>query len=115
MVGVLLVCIVAQGLLAVFEVIPSRLMQPVSALYMVPFMVFGLSRRSKTSLLLLWPGLYGLHAILILASAPILFTGRWDALNLFLPSSAYGILAGAGALLYSRFALYRLRRLASSS
>ena len=82
---------------------------------MVPFLVFGIAPRLNGSLLLLWPGLYGLHAILILAGVPILFTGRWDALNLFLPSAAYGMLAGACALLYSRFALYRLRRLASGS
>lgn len=63
-------------------------------------------------LALLWPGLYALHAILILAGAPIVLTGPWEALNMLIPIAGYGMLAGLASHAYGRFALHRLRRLA---
>ena len=59
--------------------------------------------------MLLWPGLYALHAILIVAGAPIVFTGAWEGLNMLLPVAGYGLLAGLAGHIYSRFALRKLK------
>ena len=66
-------------------------------------------------IMLLWPALYALHAILILAGVPILFSGHWDALNMLIPTVGYGLLTGLIAHVYSRFALWKLRRIARDS
>jgi hypothetical protein len=60
---------------------------------------------------LLWALLYTLHALLILAGAPIVFHGKWWNLNLALPVFGYGILSLLAGHIYSRVALRRLRRL----
>jgi hypothetical protein len=90
------------------------LMQPVSALYLVPFLTFLVlvQRPRSTYVWLIWPALYTAHAISILAGAPV-FTGRWDAMNLLLPSLGYGLLTAMIAQLYSSYALARLKRLAT--
>ncbi len=59
----------------------------------------------------MWPALISIHAILILAGAPILFTGRWVGLNMLIPIFGYGLLTGLLSHLYSRVALRRLKRL----
>jgi hypothetical protein len=107
-------CIVASLILGLLGYIPQRYMQPVSALYVVPFLVVlnVLMRPAVGWLMLLWPALYALHAILIVAGAPILFTGAWDGLNMLIPVAGYGLLAGLVAHIYSRFALHRVKRLA---
>lgn len=93
--------------------IPIRDLQPVTALYAVPFLLFlyWIQRPRIGPLMLLWPLLYALHALLILAGAPILFPEPWDSLNILLPTFGYGFLAAALAWLYSRYALFRLKRL----
>jgi hypothetical protein len=85
-------------------------------LYCVPFLVILtlLMRPAIGWLALLWPALYGLHAILIVAGVPILLTGRWEGLNILVPMAGYGILAGLVAHLYSRYALRRLKRIAQA-
>ncbi len=91
--------------------IPAGYEQPVTALYVVPFLIFLAPENGIAGLL--WPLLYGLHAILILAGAPITFHGKWsDLKNLLLPIFGYGILSLLVGHLYSRIALRRLRRLA---
>ena len=65
-------------------------------------------------LALLWPALYAVHAILIVAGAPILFTGKWVSLNMMVPVAGYGILSALIAHLRGRFALRKLRRLAGA-
>ena len=62
--------------------------------------------------MVLWPVLYALHAILIVAGAPILFTGEWVGLNMLIPTVGYGLLAALVGHLYSRFALHKVKRLA---
>jgi hypothetical protein len=118
-VGMLLViglglCVFASIALGFLDVIPQEYQQPVSALYMVPFLVAItlLLRPAVSYLALLWPALYALHAILIVLGAPILFTGPWEALNMLIPNVGYGILSALVSHAYSRFALHRLRRLA---
>jgi hypothetical protein len=94
--------------------IPSMYRQPISALYCVPFLVgiWFIQRPMQGYLTLLWPALYTTHAILIVAGAPILFTGRWDVLNMLIPVAGYGLLTGLLGHLYSRIALHRLKSLA---
>jgi hypothetical protein len=90
--------------------------QPISALYFVPFMVvLGLAMRPRVGLLnLIWPFLYGLHAVLILAGAPILFGGKWSDLNIGLPIFGYGVLSALIGHGYNRYSLWRLRRLGAA-
>jgi hypothetical protein len=107
-------CLLAFISASILGFVNARYMQPASALVVVPFLMFMiLVQRSKSGyLMLLWPGLYAVHAILILAGAPILFQGRWDVLNMLIPTAGYGLFAAAVAHLYSRYALFRLKRLA---
>lgn len=110
------VCILASVLLGMFWYIPPWCMQPISALYVVPFLVilFLLMRPAVGLAMLLWPVLYALHAILILAGVPILFTGKWEGLNMLLPIAGYGLLAGVVGHIRSRTALRHLRQLAQA-
>jgi hypothetical protein len=118
-VGGLLVAALAVGIttlvvLGFLDVFPEQYMQPVSAIYLVPFLVvlWLLMRPTIGPIFLLWPALYALHAVLILAGAPILFVGRLDSLNMLIPVFGYGLLVGLIVHVYSRFALARLRRTA---
>ncbi len=92
--------------------IPEDYVQPVSALYVVPFLsALALALRPAAGILsFLWPILYALHAVLILAGAPILFRGEWSNLNIILPACGYGILSSLLGHAYSRYSLRRLRR-----
>jgi hypothetical protein len=104
-------CILGSvGLSARYD-IPERYMQPISALYCIPFLVgvWLLQRPASSPIKLLWPALYGLHAVLIVAGAPIVFAGRWSSLNMLIPVVGYGLLVGLIAHAYSRFALRKLR------
>lgn len=95
------------------DYIPAKYHQPVSALYVVPFLV-GLTMLMRPAVglvLLAWAALFALHAILIVAGAPILFAGRWESLNTLIPMAGYGILVHVISHVYSRFALRRLRSL----
>lgn len=108
-------CILASVVLGAVFQIPEKYMQPVSAIYVVPFLVgLVLLRQSAIAapIALLWPALYALHAVLIVAGVPILFVGRWSGLNMLIPVAGYGMLTGLIAHAYSRFALARLRRAA---
>lgn len=107
-------CVIASVILLGFLVeIPSKYMQPISALCVVPLLVgmWLLMRPIVGCAPLLWPVLYAIHAIGILAGAPIVFTGPWDFLNILIPIGGYGILAGMVGHFYSRFALLRLKAL----
>ena len=86
--------------------------QPVSTLYAVPFlMALALSVPGVVSMFLLWAVLYGLHAVLLLAGAPILFGGEWSSLNIVVPTIGYGMLSALAGHVYNRYSLRRLRRL----
>ncbi len=107
-------CILGCVVLGFLGVFPLEYQQPVSALYMVPFLIalVFLMRPAVGYLALLWPALYALHAILIVVGAPILFGGPWQSLNMLIPTVGYGMLSALVAHAYSRFALRRLRSLA---
>lgn len=115
-VSLFLLCIAGSIALSVLGYLPAKkYMQPISAIYCVPFLVFmSVSLRRRIGLLsLLWPILYGLHAILVVAGAPILFRGPWSALNMLIPVAGYGMVAALAAHIYSRFALRKLKKLAN--
>jgi hypothetical protein len=105
------VCILATAVLGFLDVFPEKYMQPVSAIYLVPFLVilWLLMRPMVGPIALLWPALYTLHAVLILIGVPILFTGPWDPLNMLIPTVGYGLIASLIAHIYSRIMLRRLR------
>jgi hypothetical protein len=87
-------------------------MQPISALYLVPFLVFlYLWQRPRVGAIsLLWPILYAVHAILIVAGVPILFKGEIGVpLNMLLPVFGYGLLTFIIGHIYSRYALKKLK------
>lgn len=109
-------CVIASVGLGLLGVLPIRYMQPVSALCVVPFLVYiGITLRGIGSpFMWLWPALYGIHAILLVAGAPIRFSRPWEALNMLVPVVGYGLLAALAGHIYSRIALRRLRALARS-
>lgn len=113
----LLFCVMAHVMLGLVGLLRIEYMQPTSALYVIPFLVYlSVKLRGVGSpFMLLWPLLYGLHAILLVAGAPIYFSGPYTILNMFIPTAGYGFLAALTAHIYSRMALRRLRRLAASS
>ena len=106
-------CIIASVAADFILSIPSKYMQPISALYVVPFLIglWFVMRPMAGYPALLWPVLYAMHAILIVAGAPIVFTGPWEGLNMLIPIAGYGMLSGFAGHLYSRYALGRLRKL----
>jgi len=107
-------CILISVTLGVLGYIPIKYMQPVSAIYVVPFIVsIGIWQRPSVNpagfLAWLWPTLYVIHAILIVAGVPILFHKPWTALNMLIPIAGYGILCGLLGHVYSRYALKKLK------
>ena len=111
------------------EWLPPQYWQPLTALLWVPLLSYGIvhpmrGEPAPSRLLLLWPALYGLHAVLVMAGLPIYVTGEYPVLayyglsppvlanyGLFL---GYGVIAALVAHIYSRYALRRLRTLATS-
>ena len=108
------VCVIISVILGVLGYIPIKYMQPVSAIFIIPFFVcIGIWFRGSVNpagfLVWLWPVLYFIHAILIVAGVPILFHKPWTALNMLIPIAGYGILCGLLGHLYSRYALKKLK------
>jgi hypothetical protein len=106
-------CILGTMYLGMEGYLAFKYMQPVSALYFVPFLVFQyfLQRPRLGPLLLICPILYTIHAILIVAGVPIYFTGNLCMLNLALPAFGYTFLAYVIGHIYSRYALKKLKGL----
>ncbi|HEX2475719.1 MAG TPA: hypothetical protein VHK01_13290 [Lacipirellulaceae bacterium] len=105
-------CVVGHVMLGVLGYLPTeKYMQPISALYAVPFLVAlnFLMRPATGNVQLLWPLLYALHAIAIVAGAPIVFHGRWDVLNMLVPVVGYGLVTSLISHIYSRWALHSVR------
>jgi hypothetical protein len=93
--------------------IPKVYIQPVSAIYCVPFAVFlYLWQRPKYGpLILIWPALYTIHAILIVAGVPIVFPKESGlvSLDIFIPAVGYGFLTFVIIYIYNRYALKKLK------
>ncbi len=110
------ICVVGSVLLGLLGYLPTgKYMQPISALYVVPFLVAlnFLLRPATGYIPLLWPILYALHAVLIVAGAPIVFVGPWEPLNMLIPIVGYGLIASLVGHLYSRWALHNVRAIVS--
>jgi hypothetical protein len=108
-------CVTVSVGLGLAGTLPLHYMQPISAIYFVPFLIL-LSHRFRGAIspfAHLWPGLYALHAVLLLLGVPIYFSGRLETLNMLLPTIGYGLVAALAGHIYSRFALRKLRRLAA--
>ena len=61
----------------------------------------------------IWPGLYVLHAGLVVAGAPIQFGRQLAILNMLIPVAGYGLVAALAGHIYSRYALRKLREVAA--
>ena len=96
MTGVLMLGVPITVMLTRWGYIPNEYVQPVTALYAVPFLnvTFFTMRSMMSPIYLLWPILYGIHAILVVAGAPIQFEGQWESLNMLIPTIGYGVLTG---------------------
>jgi len=110
---VYMVCLLGSMELGMLGYIPVRYILPLMALFVVPFGVyqyFTLWPRLGP-VLLIFPILYAIHAILIIAGVPIFFTGIFAVpLNMLLPL-IYTLLAYVIGHIYSRYALKKLKSL----
>jgi drug/metabolite transporter (DMT)-like permease len=93
--------------------ISAKYVQPISALYCVPYLVIGWyywGSPRMGPIYLLSPILYAVHAILIVAGVPIFFTGQIGAaFNMCLPLIGYGLVPFIVGHIYSRYALKKLK------
>jgi hypothetical protein len=108
------ICVVISILMIVFLDLPIKYMQPVSAIFVIPLIIaIGIWQPRSVNpvgfLVWLWPTLYVVHAILIVAGVPIVFHGPWTPLNIFIPIVGYGILCALPGHFYSRYALKKLK------
>jgi hypothetical protein len=109
------VCMLANVILCVEGYISIKYMQPISVLYVIPFLVFQYyDLRPKVGpLILISPVLYTIHAILIVTDVPIYyFSGALGFLNILLPIYAYTSFAYLISHIYSRYALKKLKTVA---
>lgn len=102
------------ALLVSFNYLYIRNMLPFSAAYMVPFLGVMIVYQKLGFWAWLWPVLYGLHAILLLAGAPVSLPGQWQMLNMIVSVFGCGLIAILLGHAYSRFALRKLKHLARS-
>ncbi len=104
-------CVFMSVILGLLGYLSIKYMQPVSALYVVPFLVFLYFRQRPMNgpIALLWPILYTIHALLIVTGVPILFTGDMVGWNMMLPVFGYGFLTHIIGHIYSRYALKKLK------
>jgi hypothetical protein len=107
------ICFFGSWYLTMEGYIACKYLQPVSALYFVPSLVFQYFQRRRWlgPLLLISPILYTLHAVLIVAGVPIFFTGDLCILSICLPALGYSFLAYVLGHVYSRYALKKLKGL----
>jgi hypothetical protein len=104
-------CVFISVILGLLGYLSIKYMQPISSLYVVPFLVFlyRWQRPMVGPIVLLWPTLYAIHAILVIAGVPIQFGRPLVFLNMLIPTAGYGILCGLIGHIYSRYALKKLK------
>jgi len=98
--------------LAIEGYIAYKYLQPVSALYFVPYVVCGWyfwQSPRMGPIYLLYPILYAIHAILIVAGVPLFFTENFCIFSICLPAIGYGFLPFIIGHIYSRYALKKLK------
>ena len=107
------ICILISVMLGLFDLISEKYMQPVAALYCVPFLIglIYLQWPKSSLVMLIWPILFGLHAVLIVAGVPIWFTTPLSVLNMLIPTTGYGLIAALASHAYNRWALHKIKQL----
>jgi len=107
------ICFFGSWHLAIKGYIAYKYLQPVSVLYIVPFVVCGWyfwQSPRMGPIYLLYPILYTIHAILIVAGVPIYFTTEnFCIFSICLPAIGYGFLPFIIGHIYSRYALKKLK------
>lgn len=110
--GGLVIYHLVGALLVSFRWLNFENMQPYSALYMAPFLMVLILYQGLGWWAWIWPFLYAVHAVLMLLGYPVSFHGRWMILNMVVPVFAYGLFAILVGHVYSRWALWNLKRVA---
>ena len=108
------ICFFGSWHLSVEGYIAFKYMQPVSVIYIVPFLVhlYFITRPRIGPLILICPILYTIHAVLIVAGVPLFFTTEnFCIFNILLPLIGYTFLAYVIGHVYSRYALKKLKGL----
>ena len=111
------ICLAGQIILGVMGYLPEKYMQPISAVFAVPFMIFlGFWRRTPvtSSVMWLWPVLYTVHAVLVATDVP-LFRSIDGGTHMFIATFGYGALIGLLAYVHARLTLKRLKKLTRSN
>ena len=106
-----MVCLLGSMELAMLGYISVKYLLPLMALFVIPFGVYQyfIMRPRLGPVILIFPILYAIHAILIITGVPIFFTGTFAIpLNMFIPV-IYNFLALIIGHLYSRYALKKLK------
>jgi len=113
---VFFICFFGSWYLAIKGYIAYKYLQPVSVLYIVPFVVCGWyfwQSPRMGPIYLLYPILYSIHAILIVAGVPIFFTTEnFCIFSICLPAIGYGFLPFIIGHIYSRYSLKKLKEAA---
>jgi len=109
--GGLIVYHLVGALLISFNYLPVQYLQPWSALYMTPYLIIMVVYQRLGFWAWLWPVLYGVHAALMLAGAPVRFEREYELLNIAVPVFGYGLFAILAGHLYSRYALWKVKTL----
>ena len=110
---VYLVLLIGSMELGMLGYIPVKYFLPFTALFVVPFGVYQyfIMQPRLGPVILIFPILYAIHAILIIAGVPIFLTGTFAIpLNMLIPI-VYNFLAFMLGHLYSRYALKKLKGL----
>jgi hypothetical protein len=96
--------------------LPRDYVQPFSTIYVMPVFIFlGLYKpdfiKIKSPLMAIWPMLYAFHAFFVLMNWwPITVIPREH--DLFIATFGYGLITAVIIVLYSRYAFYRLKKIA---
>jgi hypothetical protein len=91
--------------------LPVKDIQPLSALYMTPFLAIMIVTQRLGTWAWVWPILYALHAVALVGGVPIHFAGQWFAFDVLVPIFGYGFVSIVVGHFYSRYALRRLKAL----
>jgi hypothetical protein len=110
--GGLVVYHLLLAMLVSFRFIPVAHMQPASALYMAPFLIIMIRYQDLGFWAWIWPVMYALHGVLLLAGVLSPLRGDLQLLNMIGPVFGYGLVAIVVGHAYSRYALYQLKKLA---
>jgi len=113
--GGLVIYHLSGAILVGFGHLRLEFMQPYSAVYMTPFLIVLIMYQQLGVWAWVWPILYALHAVMLLVGInPLPLQGEWVLFHLVLPVFGYGLLAILTGHAYSRFALWKLKRIARS-